>query len=103
MDTITIQTANSIDAFYSKVETYYLDDISRMLRGSRYAEEDGYIDYCLDMKNDPMEELTCVDGGKALSYHLLTFIMNLTNHLDHVESSGSIFLVFAPTYRKLLS
>mmetsp|Transcript_20051 Transcript_20051/g.43473 ORF Transcript_20051/g.43473 Transcript_20051/m.43473 type:complete len:1281 (-) Transcript_20051:189-4031(-) len=100
VDTITIQTANSIDAFYSRVQTYYLKDIANILASASAYEED-YIDYCLDMKHDPTEELSGTDGGKALSYQLLTCIMALVKHLHNEESPDAIFLVFAPTYRHL--
>ena len=103
VDTITIQTANSLDAFYSKVQTYYLEDISKMLARSTYAQKEDYIDYCLDMNSDPMGELSAADGGKALSYELLTCIMSLVHHLHKTESPDLIFLIFAPTYRKSLA
>ena len=96
VDTITIQTANSIDAFYSRVTTYYLDDITKILNRSSVSKQDDYLDYCLEMRNDPWEELSGADEGKALTYHLLT----LVNHLHHEEPKSSIFLVFAPTYRE---
>lgn len=100
VDTITIQTANSIDAFYSRVQTFYLEDIAKMLSSSSSAQKEAYIDYCLRMKDNPMEEISRVDGGKALSHDLLTCIMSLVTHLHKIESGDSIFLVFAPTYRK---
>ena len=100
VDTIPIQTANSIDSFYAKVKTYYLEDIARILAGSANAHEEDYIDYCSDMKLDPDEELNSVDKGKAFSDPLLNCIMSLANHLHEEESPGAIFLVFAPTYRK---
>lgn len=100
VDTITMQTADSIDAHYNRVKTYYLEDISKMLSRSSIVPKEDYIDYCLDMKNDPMEELSGEDDGKALTYTLLTCIMSLVLHLHEEESKGLIFLVFCPTYRK---
>ncbi|KAL7543042.1 hypothetical protein ACHAXR_012343 [Thalassiosira sp. AJA248-18] len=101
VDTITLQTAESIDAFYSKVQTYYLEDISRMLARSKCVSRENFMNYLLDMKDDPMGELSGTDDGKALSYDLLTCIMSLVNHLHEQESPDAIFLVFAPTYRHL--
>ena len=100
VDTIPIQTANSLDSFYSKVKTYYLDDIAKILARSVNAHKEDFIEFCLDMKSDPDEELTSVDKGKAFSTQLLTCIMSLANHLHDEESPGSIFLIFAPTYSK---
>ena len=102
VDTITLQTAQSIDAFYSRVQTYYLEDVSRMLARSKYACEDDYQDYCTYMRKDPMGELRVADDGKALSMDPLSCISSLVMHLHHEESVDSIFLLFAPTYRKLL-
>ena len=99
VDTIPIQTANSVDAFYSRVQTYYLEDIAKMLDRSPYADEDDYLDYCFGMRN-PTEELSAADGGKALTQQLLNCIMSLVNYLHTQESPDSIFLVFSPTYRK---
>jgi HrpA-like RNA helicase len=103
VDTITLQTAESIDAFYSKVQTHYLEDISRMLASSVAEHTADYMTYCNAMKCDPMVELDGSGGGKALSHQLLLCIMSLVNHLHCDESPDSIFLVFAPTYRKSLT
>ena len=102
VDAIPIQTAQSIDAFYDTVRTYYLEDVYKMLSRSQYARREDCLDYCLDMKDNPMEELISVAGGKALSHALLPCIMSLVVHLHNSEPSDSIFLVFAPTYRKSL-
>lgn len=96
VDTITLQTADSIDAFHSRVQTYYLDDISRVLSRST----DGHVDYCAAMKVDPLEELSSVDDGKALSEKLLNCIEALVVHLHEQVDLDGIFLIFTPTYRE---
>ena len=103
VDTITIQTAESIDAFYSKVQTHYLEDIGRMLVRSTSSDVniDDYGMFLHNMKRDPKGELTGADEGKALTSQLLTFVMSLCYHLHTEEPTDAIFLVFAPTYRHL--
>ena len=101
VDTITIQTANNIDMFYSRVETYYLESITKMLsRSGNYNEE--IKEYCADMKSDPIQELTSNQSGKLLSRNLLELIRALTEYLHScfVDAQDKIFLIFTPTYRK---
>ena len=38
VDTIPLQTANSIDTFYSKVQTFYLEDVAKMLASAHVAK-----------------------------------------------------------------
>lgn len=101
IDTITLQTAESINAQYSNVETLYLDNIARMLGNVESIGTSNYMDFCNAMKRDPMKELMGYDMGKSLSTELLTMIVTLVKHLDHEETTSSVFLVFAPTYRHL--
>lgn len=100
VDTITIQTANNLDVFYTRVETFYLESITKMLsRSGNYTEE---IDnYCTDMKNDPLRELTSNESGKLLSGNLLEVIRSLAEYLHRIEAEGKIILIFTPTYRQL--
>jgi HrpA-like RNA helicase len=99
VDTITIQTANSIDMFYSRVETFYLESITKMLsRSGNYNDE--IQEYCTDMKFDPMQELTSNESGKLLSGNLLEVIRSLAEYLHKIEALDKIFLIFTPTYRK---
>ena len=101
VDTIPIQTANSLDAHYDRVDTFYLDDISRMLRRSRHVHDENWnwSDYCVDMKDNATAEVSA--EGKALTEEILDFMMALVTHLHNEEPRESIFLVFAPTYRHL--
>ena len=96
IDTIPIQTANSIDAHYDRVETLYLEDIHKLLRKSNHVEKDEYIDYLIDMKNCLPDDAE----GKVLTEEILDFIMALVYHLHKEEPMEKIFLVFAPTYRE---
>lgn len=98
IDTITIQTADSIDMFYSRVETFYLESITKMLARSGYNEE--ILEYCTGMKLDPVQELKSNESGKLLSNNLLELIRSLTEYLHKIEPRDKIFLVFAPTYRE---
>lgn len=99
VDTITIQTANNIDMFYSRVQTYYLESITNLLsRSGDYNEE--VKQYCSDMKLDPVRELTSNESGKLLSKNLVELIRSLAEYLHLVEAQDKIFLIFTPTYRK---
>jgi len=100
VDTITIQTANNIDMFYSRVQTHYLESITKMLsRSGNYNEE--IEEYCTDMKFDPMQELKSNESGKLLSGNLLELIRSLAEYLHNIEAEDKIFLIFTPTYRQL--
>ncbi len=107
VDTITLQTAESINSLYSNVQTLYLEDIARMLRqrGSSYPGIEGiFAGYINSMKYDPDQELRGADGGRSLSEELLKVILVLAMFLhqnDADSSPDSIFLIFAPTYRHL--
>jgi len=99
VDTITIQTANSIDMFYSRVETFYLESITKMLSRSGNCNEE-IQEYCTDMKFDPMQELKSNESGKLLSGNLLEVIRSLAEYLHKIEPLDKIFLIFTPTYRE---
>lgn len=101
VDTITLQTAESINAFYTNVDTLYLEDVTRMLKFQFSGLDNYYMEYCTSIKRDPMKEMYGKDGGKTLSQQLLNLIFVLVAHLDQEEESDSIFLIFAPTYRHL--
>ena len=73
-----------------------------MLAGSPHAFEEDYVEYVLDMRDDPDEELQGADNGKALTGGLLNCVMSLVNHLHREEPPSAIFLVFAPTYREFI-
>jgi HrpA-like RNA helicase len=98
VDTIPIQTANSIDMFYSRVQTFYLESIAKMISRSGINKE--IQDYCTDMKFGPMQELTSNESGKLLSGNLLVTIRALAEYLHQIEPVDKIFLIFTPTYRK---
>jgi HrpA-like RNA helicase len=102
IDTITMQSANSIDAYHSQVETLYLEDINRMYREKSFSR--GILEcgnYSRSMFDDPINELIGDDKGRTLSNELLNVIRCLVMFLDKQESDEKIFLIFAPTYRQL--
>ena len=102
IDTITMQSANSIDAYHSRVETLYLEDINTMYRenGFSYGMIDSE-DYFTSMYADPIDELKGNDRGRTLSKALLAAISYLVRFLDRQEPNDKIFLIFAPTYCQL--
>lgn len=99
IDTITLETGGSIDAFYSRVSTLYLEDIMKMIPAE--VRNDYLKDFERNMRLDPDSELAGDDGGKTLSYSLLMLITILVLTLHKEEESDAIFLIFAPTYRHL--
>lgn len=102
IDTITMQSANSIDAYHSQVETLYLEDINRIYRDNRFSRgmnEAGA--YSRSMLADPTYELKGDDEGRTLSQELLIVIRCLVKFLDRQENDGKVILIFAPTYRHL--
>jgi Domain of unknown function (DUF2431)/Helicase conserved C-terminal domain/Zinc finger C-x8-C-x5-C-x3-H type (and similar) len=98
---INLETADSYDAFYERVETHYLDSILPLLPD--YKERHAVLHS--QMRINPDEALlTGHDGGKTLPEMLLSFLQSLVEYLDHKESSchdAGVFLIFAPTYRQL--
>ena len=99
IDTITLQTAGSITAFYSRVQTYYLEDVMKMIPTTL---RDGFMNaFEKQMRLDPASELAGDDGGKSLSHSLLMLMMILVTTLHQEEDPEAIFLIFAPTYRHL--
>jgi superfamily II DNA/RNA helicase len=102
VDTITLETAQSMNVFYNNIETLYLEDIKRMIKYSKpHVPEDYYIGYFKAMKEDPRKELSGSDGRNSLSQELLNLIMLMVFILDDIEDPDRIFLIFAPTYRHL--
>lgn len=96
IDTITLETGSSIDAFYSRVSTLYLEEIVKMIPTE---VRDGYLkDFIRQMRLDPLSELAGDDGGKTLSYSLLMLITILVLTLHKEEESDALFLIFAPTH-----
>mmetsp|Transcript_1367 Transcript_1367/g.2485 ORF Transcript_1367/g.2485 Transcript_1367/m.2485 type:complete len:1027 (+) Transcript_1367:353-3433(+) len=102
VDTITLETAQSMNVYYNNVQTLYLEDIKRMMKFSRLQlSEEYYIDYMKAMKDDPKKELYGKDGRNSLSQELLNLIVLMVFVLDDMEDPDRIFLIFAPTYRHL--
>ena len=109
IDTITMQSANSIDAYHSQVQTLYLEDIHKLYLEQRFSR--GMLDsgaYSRSMLNDPGEELMGggdseenSNMGRTLSPELLAAIRTLVTFLDKQEPDDKIFLIFSPTYRHL--
>ena len=99
IDTITLDTGGSIAAFYSRVLTFYLEDIIKMIPTQI---RDNYLkDFVRQMRLDPNLDLAGDDRGKTLSQSLLTLIATLVIILHQEEEDDAIFLIFAPTYRHL--
>jgi hypothetical protein len=94
VDTITLETANSFESFYNRVSTHYLDTIIPMLKTN-------HTDLEKSMRRDPNKEMMGQDGGKTLSQPLISLILSLVAHLDEMDPSDGVFLIFAPTYRHL--
>lgn len=99
IDAITLETAGSIDAFYSRVSTFYLGDIMKMIPTE--VRDDYLYDFEREMRLDPDSELAGDDKGKTLSFSLLMLLTILVLTLHKEEESDAIFLIFAPTYRHL--
>jgi HrpA-like RNA helicase len=95
---INLETADSYDAFYERVETHYLDSVLPLL-----PDKKRHASLQTQMKVNPDEALlTGHDGGKTLPEALLHLIQSLVEYLDHKETpSSGVFLIFAPTYRQL--
>ncbi len=100
INTITLETANSINSFYKNVQTFYLEDImqEKIPSSIRIGELKSFERF---MKLDPDSELQGGDFGKSLSDEILTVIKCLVSTLHEEEESKSRFLIFAPTYRHL--
>jgi HrpA-like RNA helicase len=95
IDTITLETAASFDAWHSQVQTFYLNDIpipERILAPHK--------NFLQNMRRDPFADLRS-DGGKSLSDAMLEFIKTLVSYLDDEEPKSAPFLIFVPTYRHL--
>ena len=121
VDTITMQTAESIDAFYEDVETLYLNYVEWFLKVEMKQFTggfEGYFEgYFEAMRRNPLGELMGNGnggggGGKSLSQELLILILFLVlcqnrkeaekeSEIDGGGTGTGIFLIFAPTYRHL--
>lgn len=96
VDTITLETAESFDAFHNQVSTFYLNDLP--LPESKLEPHKNFIRV---MRNDPDHDLHHC-SGKTLSDSMLGLIRTLVSWLDNEEEDeSSPFLIFAPTYRHL--
>ena len=98
IDTITLETANMVDATYQRVQTLYLEDTVRFLQNDSVTRHSRFLQ---SMRVDPDAEMRGDDGGKSLSLELLSFLRSLVLHLDHEEPASGVFVIFSPTYRHL--
>lgn len=101
IDTITLETANMVDAAYERVETLYLEDTLRWLHTKDSSSMTQHSRFWESMKMDPGAELRGDDGGKSLSLELLSFVRSLVLQLDRDEPVSGVFIIFSPTYRHL--
>jgi HrpA-like RNA helicase len=97
IDTITLETAESFDAFHQQVETKYMEDIKISVKPSWSEHRDWWDAF----RKDPDADLRGQDGGKGLSSGLLDFVHDLVSHLHETEEPTGAFLIFAPTYHHL--
>lgn len=95
IDTITLETAESFDAFHQQVSTYYLDTLPlpETVRKPHAA-------FIRNMIKRPDDDIRA-DDGKSLSDDMLSLIRTLVSTLDEQEPPSAPFLIFAPTYRHL--
>jgi energy-coupling factor transporter ATP-binding protein EcfA2 len=98
IDTITLETAQSFDAFYTQVKTYYLEDMKRIL-----PDIEKHHDWLQLMEEDPDFDLGGDESGnrKSLSQGLLALVQSLVTYLDESKPPNQPFLIFAPTYNHL--
>ncbi len=95
IDTVTLETVQSITAFHQQVQTSYLDDIVKDFGLTTMVQ------FQRKMRSDPDAELAGGDGGKSLSSDLLQLIVLMVAHLNVREPREAVFLIFAPTYNQL--
>ena len=98
VDTITLESANALDAFHERVQTFYLEDVMSLLSPIERTKHNAFYE---ETRIDPDAELQGDDGGKSLSIGLLNLIRSLVLHLDVEEKPTGVFVIFAPTYRHL--
>lgn len=101
IDTITLETANMVDAMYERVETLYLEDVTRLLKEHNPQQGMQHSRFVQSMRIDPDAELKGEDGGKSLSLGLLNYLRSLVLYLDEAEAVDKVMMIFAPTYRHL--
>jgi ATP-dependent helicase HrpA len=92
---LTLETAESLVAFYDQVETYYLDDMKRLLWD--YSQHKAFVDA---MRRDP-DAASTRDNFNIFSPDLLGLICSIVTQMDCMEDRCHPFLIFAPTYRQL--
>lgn len=110
INTVNIESAESINALYKQVQTNYLEDIAQKIY--TYATQNYEIGLKLSgdlsqlrqferkMRLDPDSELVGVDT-KSLSDSTLMVLTILVMVLNQEEHENARFLIFAPTYRHL--
>mmetsp|Transcript_24806 Transcript_24806/g.37057 ORF Transcript_24806/g.37057 Transcript_24806/m.37057 type:complete len:867 (+) Transcript_24806:636-3236(+) len=106
IDTISLETMQSVDAFYKSVQVNYLEDVFHKFNASSLTAIRQYLSqFERLMRLDPDAELAGDDGGKSLSSGLLATIRALVAQLHKEEkqcdNEHAKFLIFAPTYRHL--
>lgn len=99
INTITLETAGSIDAYYKQVKTHYMEDILQKIPSDTRRNHLQKFERLLRL--DPDAEMHGVDGGKSLSADMLIVICLLVVALHEEEPIGAKFLIFVPTYRHL--
>ena len=99
INTITLETGASIDAYYKNVTTHYMEDILQKIPSDTRRKHLQKFERLLRL--DPDAEMHGIDGGKSLSVNMLIVISTLVFVLHQEEPAGAKFLIFAPTYRHL--
>lgn len=94
IDTITLETAQSFAAWHQQVQTFYLDDMERLL-----DDYDQHKDFVRLMRRDPNYDLH--HDTRSLSQDLLNLIRSIVTCMDTQEDIYQPFLIFCPTYRHL--
>jgi len=107
IDAISIESAQSINAFYKQVQTSYLENILQKIYSHRGDGIPNLLETKLqlrkferNMRLDPDSELTGQDA-KSLPTSMLALILTLVRILHQEEPNNTKFLIFAPTYRHL--
>jgi HrpA-like RNA helicase len=100
INTITLETANSINAFYKQVQTHYLTHVMDKVP-HHVRHTDTMKQFERTMRLNPDVELEGSDRGKSLTDELLCVMKYLVHALHDEEPIHAKFLIFAPTYRHL--
>ena len=95
VDTITLETADTFQAWYRMVDTLYLEDIVSQLPDAPVHQS-----FVRMLRINPDSDIDGNDN-KSVSQQMLSLIRSLVQWLDQSEPLNSLFLVFAPTYRQL--